>query len=1254
MAESVDASELELLQANRLPVVPGSGRAPLVNKDPRSGPPDHLVEFYEDEARLCEVVTGFLADGIRAGELGMVIATEPRRRAFEHQLRSLGFEVGRLLESEQLTFLDAHEALSRIMRDGEPDPARFEAEVGARIDRQIASGKAGRVRVYGELADVLWAEERRSAALLVEELWSELGARQPAALRCASAMASFYKEHVAAGVGDGDVAAGAAELPPTYARRLAREIARRNEVEHALRASLRELRRKEAQLRHREEQLRDFVENGVVGLHQVGPDGIILWANHAELDMLGFTRDEYIGRPVADVHADPDVIADILARLSRGEALHSYEARLRAKDGSIRHVLISSNVYARDGQFVHTRCFTRDITERKRAEEALRERERQLQSITDALPVLVAFIDTELRYRFVSAAYEAWFARPLAELVGKHVEEVVGAAAYAVVRAYMDRALAGEVVAYEAELPYPRGVTRSVSAKYIPQRGDDGRVTGFVALVDDITERRGFERYRAASAVRAERLLKITSALADAVMPTEVFEAVVDHVRVAVDASTTGLWLVDDDGRTARLVRSIGYSETAARAITELPLDASPSVPALDSIRRGEPIWISSQEDLLRAYPHLASTVTPGRSYRVASLPLISNDRTLGALAITIDDGPEALEEERSFLQLVARYATQAIERLRLLEAERKSRAEADAAAARMSVLSHASRVFVEANLHLAARLEDIVRELGTALDSSVAISLLESDGRLHPTAPYHPAPEAHERLRTMFAVEAPLRVGEGVTGAVAQTGKSVLVPAIDPAVIASRAAPAYRSFVERYPVHALMCAPLRVRGRMIGVVSASRTRAGQTYTPADLELLEALADRAAAAIENSRLHQENVEARARAEQLYRFAHAAVSAEKVEQVFAAALDALEGALGVDRAAILMFDAEGVMRFRAWRRLSDELRAAMEGHAPWPRDAAAPQPVLMPDALRDAVPSAYQPLLHAEGIASLAFVPLVTRGRLLGMFLVGHARPHTSSASELELVCAIANHLASIASRFAAVAELERTLHYNELFAGILAHDLRNPLGAIVTAAQLLLMQQEGEGNRSAKPLNRILSSSQRMSRMIAQLLDLTRARTGGGIELAPREASLADLCDQAVGELELVYPDRKIERDYTGDPTGVWDPDRLLQIISNLVANAGEHATAGSGISIRLDGRHPEAVSLEVHNEGAIPPGLIPSLFDPFRGARPRRSGSRGLGLGLFIVQEMVRGHRGTVDVTSSEAHGTTFTVRLPRRPVRA
>jgi signal transduction histidine kinase len=255
---------------------------------------------------------------------------------------------------------------------------------------------------------------------------------------------------------------------------------------------------------------------------------------------------------------------------------------------------------------------------------------------------------------------------------------------------------------------------------------------------------------------------------------------------------------------------------------------------------------------------------------------------------------------------------------------------------------------------------------------------------------------------------------------------------------------------------------------------------------------------------------------------------------------------------------------------------------------------------------------------------------------------------------VEIAEAIAHHLASVTTRFAAVARLEETIHTNELFAGALAHDLRNPLNAMMTAAQLALMLQEGEGTKrdqQTKPLSRILTSGERMSRMINQLLDLTLARSGGGIRIEPGEANLASICADAVAELELAHPAWRIDQHVRGDQHGVWDPDRLQQIISNVVANAGQHGTAEGRITVTLDGSAPEAVTIDVRNSGTVPAALRPVLFDPFRGARERRNRSSGLGLGLFIVRELVAAHGGDVALESSDADDTTtVSIRLPRR----
>ena len=148
-----------------------------------------------------------------------------------------------------------------------------------------------------------------------------------------------------------------------------------------------ERRRAEEALRRSRAELEDFVENSVVGVHWVRPDGTILWANQAELDLLGYARDEYVGRHVADFHVDRAAMDDALERLRRNEQVNNFEARLRCENGSIRHVLVNTNAYFENGRFVHTRCFTSDITERKQAQIVIGGQKRALELIAEGAPL---------------------------------------------------------------------------------------------------------------------------------------------------------------------------------------------------------------------------------------------------------------------------------------------------------------------------------------------------------------------------------------------------------------------------------------------------------------------------------------------------------------------------------------------------------------------------------------------------------------------------------------------------------------------------------------------------------------------------------------------------------------------------------------------------------------------------------------------------------------------------------------------------
>lgn len=219
--------------------------------------------------------------------------------------------------------------------------------------------------------------------------------------------------------------------------------------------------------------------------------------------------------------------------------------------------------------------------------------------------------------------------------------------------------------------------------------------------------------------------------------------------------------------------------------------------------------------------------------------------------------------------------------------------------------------------------------------------------------------------------------------------------------------------------------------------------------------------------------------------------------------------------------------------------------------------------------------------------------------------------------------------------------------FRELFIGVLGHEMRDPLAAIVTGSELLL-RKGGLDPFQTRVIERIRESARRMGRMTDDILELTRSRLGGGIPLRRAPTSLADLVRTVVADIQTTQPNRKLEQRAEGETRGDWDPDRLAQVIWNLVGNAVVHGDGGAPVRIVVRGEGT-SVRLEVHNEGApIPPELLPVIFDPFQRAEESRR-KHGLGLGLYVAQQIVQTHGGTLTVDSSAENGTTFTAILPR-----
>lgn len=224
---------------------------------------------------------------------------------------------------------------------------------------------------------------------------------------------------------------------------------------------------------------------------------------------------------------------------------------------------------------------------------------------------------------------------------------------------------------------------------------------------------------------------------------------------------------------------------------------------------------------------------------------------------------------------------------------------------------------------------------------------------------------------------------------------------------------------------------------------------------------------------------------------------------------------------------------------------------------------------------------------------------------------------------------------------------QRTARIRDLFAGVLAHDLRSPLGAILNSTEVLL-HDEGLSPASVRAAAFVQRGGARMKQMIDDLLIFTRDRLGDALPVSLTRQDLGRICSDAADEVRASYPDAVIDLHLTGELTGRWDGSRIGQLVVNLLVNAVRYGSGKVDVESAGDGEH---VTIAVSNEGnPIPARAIPTLFDPLtRANMPDRSGTAaGMGLGLYICRCIATAHQGTITVASTE-HGTRFTVRMPR-----
>ncbi len=601
---------------------------------------------------------------------------------------------------------------------------------------------------------------------------------------------------------------------------------------------------------------------------------------------------------------------------------------------------------------------------------------------------------------------------------------------------------------------------------------------------------------------------------------------------------------------------------------------------------------------------------------------------------------------------------------------------ERDRELSRWRLLSEASET-----LGYALDSEELLRDFARVLVREMAdyaVTYLLEEGTIRRVGAAHADPGEEDHVLRLTQVAPPTLEDQYGAGAVIRTGEPILAKSILPGMLEAAASAGggdrYLQILKALQPVSSIVLPLTARGRTVGAVALAATaRSNRHYDEADLVLGRELADRAAMALDNARLYGEarrELNRREAVEEslsrrysqlgvLYQMTEAVGRAAGAEEIYECALDGLHHGLNVDRASILLFDADGVMRFKAWRGLSESYRRAVEGHSPWRQNARNPTPIAVADVSADPdLDPGLRATVLEEGIRAMAFIPIVFAGRILGKFMLYFQEPHLLDENEMELARSVAGTVAFAITRIRdergvrdAKEEAERANKAKSQFLGIMSHELRTPLNAVLGYVELLLLETKGPINAGQREqLDRVQISARHQLDLVDELLTYTRLEAGRE-EPNVMESDVRRVIND-VAELVRPEADKKglrLSVDIPPQPLQVrTDPAKLRQIALNLAANATKYTDSGEvAISAQRDGDH---LRVEVRDSGpGIPEDRLEYIFEPFtRVDESRTRSTAGTGLGLAIARRLATLLDGEVQVRSRVGEGSVFILRIP------
>lgn len=771
-----------------------------------------------------------------------------------------------------------------------------------------------------------------------------------------------------------------------------------------------------------------------------------------------------------------------------------------------------------------------------------------------------------------------------------------------------------------------------------------------------------------AAAARTARLQAVTAALSRVLTPQEIGTIAVSECVRALDAQAGSLLMVSEDETDYELLSSFALEPELETAWQRLP--ASDAL--LSEVVSPRAIFALESLQSQPQHAQLAALMRTHGYAAFAAIPLLIEQRAIGVLTFHYRTARTFNAEDHAFMTALGQQCTQALERTRLYEAERSARAIAESVQRWLVFLAEATTAMAS-SLDYKTTIEHVLRLATPTFADFCVVNLIEATGLVRPIAVAAVPKDA--RLIHDLITRYPMRTNDaGVVPQVLRSGESAFYEEIsDEWLLAGARDAEQQRLLQALHLTSYICVPILLGDTVLGALTWASTQARRRYRHDDLSMAEELARRIALSIDNARLYAAERHSRQNAEQ------AAERTTRLQAITAALGEALTPAqvgeiivqqgmeaMGASAAlvALLTPDGSALEMLRAFGYGHE----AEQGTLRFPLDIASP----VTDAVHvgnivvietAAARARLYPQLAAIdadlGGKALAAMPLFTKGRVVGVLGLSFAAFRHFTPEDLAFMRALAQQCAQALERTRlyegeqhARAVAEEAVRVRDAFFSIAAHELRTPLTSLLGQAQLLqrrILRKPDGDERDQRSVQVIIEQSGRLNKMMGALLDVSRIATGRlSIERVPMD--LTALVRRVLDEVRPTLHQHRLEYTFPATPLViVGDELRLEQVIQNVLGNAVKYSPQGGRVTVIVEQRDAHAW-ISVQDQGiGIPATAIERLFQRFyRAANADLRRISGMGIGLYVVKEIVDQHGGTITVESTEGVGSTFTITLP------